>query len=113
MEKRDTTLQVLVHILSLFLGFLFSLVVLFYTKDETVKDHCRKNLNWKISTFIYSLAILSLFIYSAFNGILSLSLACILIYIALLTFNWIFCIIAAVKANKNELWDYPLAIRFL
>ena len=34
-----------------------------------------------------------------------------LLLLALL--NLIFAIVAAIKANENELWVYPLSIRFL
>lgn len=113
MEKNDNTLQVLTHLLSIFFGIIIPLVIFFSTKNKNLKEHSKKNLNWQISVFIYFIIILISFIYSILSLEIILVIACIFLFIILSAINWIFCIIAAVKANKNELWDYPLAIRFL
>ena len=96
--------------------------------------------NWKISSFIYTgvLAILVIAAalvfgtqiafsgignYDTFQGmmddnpmkIFSLigALGIIIIpAIAIVVLDFIFTIIGAIKANKGEVWDYPLSIRF-
>lgn len=96
--------------------------------------------NWKISSFIYSSVLMILVIaaalvfgtqiafsgignYDTFQGmmddnpmkIFSLigALGIIIIpAIAIVVLDFIFTIIGAIKANKGEVWNYPLSIRF-
>ena len=96
--------------------------------------------NWKISSFIYTSVLVILVIaaalvfgtqialsgignYDTFQGmmddnpmkIFSLigALGIIIIpAIAIVVLDFIFTIIGAIKANKGEVWNYPLSIRF-
>ena len=87
------------------LGLLLPLLMWIVNKDknEKIDKHGRVTMNW----------ILSLLIYSVVCGILTLVFIGILGFIILAVLNIIFAIVAALKANDDELWAYPLSIRFL
>lgn len=99
----DNTLPVLAHILGLVIGFLGPLIILLVGDDENSKKHSRAALNWQISLAIYMIVAFILFF--VFIGMILLP--------ALAVLNLIFCILAAVKASKGELYKYPLTIKFL
>ncbi len=102
MKSNDRTLAIFTHVLGLFFGFLAPLIILLFSKSDYVKKHAKKALNWQFSRLIYA----------AVSLILILILVGILFIFALALLNIVFCIIAAVKAGNDELWDYPLSIRF-
>jgi uncharacterized Tic20 family protein len=85
------------HILGL-LGSVFGpLIVYLFTDDEFVKRNAENAITWQVFLFLYT--ILSFFLISAFIG---------LFLLLLLPFiNMIFCIVAAVKANNGQVWNYP------
>ena len=87
------------------LGFILPIVMwaMNKDKDEEIDKHGKVTINWLISLFIYSVVCGILVV--IFIGIIGL------IILALL--NFIFAIIAAIKANDNQLWVYPLSIKFL
>ncbi len=103
MAQKDNTLNVITHVLGLLTSWLGPLIVLLVTKDKTTKQHARKALNWQLSYMIYM--IISFVLMFVLIGFLLIPIIAIL--------DIVFCIMAAVKAGKNELWDYPLAIPFL
>ncbi|MFT4309684.1 MAG: DUF4870 domain-containing protein [Candidatus Woesearchaeota archaeon] len=100
---QDNSLKVLTHVLGYISSWLGPLILLLAIDDEEVKKHARKALNWQISLIIYGIICFILFL--VFIGIFML--------VALVIMDLVFCIIAAVKAGNDELWDYPLAIPFL
>lgn len=102
MKSNDRVLAILTHVLAIFFGFLAPLIILLVSKSAYVKKHARKALNWQFSRLIYALV----------SAILVFLLVGILFLIALAVLNLVFCIIAAVKAGNDELWDYPLSIKF-
>jgi uncharacterized protein len=87
------------------LGLILPIVMWAVNKDrhQDIDMHGKVTVNWLISLFIYSLicGLLTLIIIGMFG----------LIILAIL--NFIFAIVAAIKANKGELWVYPLSITFL
>ena len=87
------------------LGFILPIVMWAVNKDkhQDIDMHGKVTVNWLISLFIYSLicGVLTLIIIGMFG----------LVILAIL--NFIFAIVAAIKANKGELWVYPLSITFL
>ncbi len=88
------------------LGFLIGpLVVWSLKKDEFpfVNEQGKAALNFQISMLIY-------FVLSA---ILIIIVIGILLLIALAIFQLIMVVIASVKANNGESFQYPLSIRFL
>ncbi|MGB0937139.1 MAG: DUF4870 domain-containing protein [Colwellia sp.] len=87
------------------LGFILPLVMWATNKDknEEIDKHGKVTINWLISLFIYSIICWVLvFILIGVIGLVILALL-----------NFVFAIIAAIKANNNELWTYPLSIKFL
>jgi uncharacterized Tic20 family protein len=102
-SEQDNSIKLLTHILGLITGFIGPLIILIAAKEEDVKEHAKRALNWQISLFIYST--ISIILIFVFIGIFFL--------IVLLTLNLIFCIVAAVKANQGELWNYPITINFI
>lgn len=103
-DQNDTTLPVLTHILGLFTGFLGPLVVFFISADDdNAKAHAKAALNWQISLVIYSIvSIILIFIVVGF-----------VLLIVLSVLNLVFSIMAAIRASKNELYNYPMTIKFL
>ena len=87
------------------LGLILPIIMWAVNKDkhQDIDMHGKVTVNWLISLFIYSLicGVLTLIIIGMFG----------LIILAIL--NFIFAIVAAIKANKGELWVYPLSITFL
>jgi uncharacterized Tic20 family protein len=71
-------------------------------QNEDINQHGRVTANWLISLLIYSVIcfVLTLIIIGALG------------FIVLGLMNIVFAIVAAVKANKGELWVYPLSFEF-
>lgn len=103
-KKNSNTLKILTHILGLFAYFLGPLIVLLSSEEKDEKNHAKYALNWQISFIIYLIISFVLVIFSLYLGIFLF----FVFYILHITF----CIIAAVKASKDKLWRYPLAIPF-
>jgi uncharacterized Tic20 family protein len=95
----------LVHLGGLFFGFLAPLVGYLVLKDRGpfVRAHTATALNFQ----------LTLLIAYAVGGILSIVIVGLFIILAAYVLNIVFCIIAAVKANRGEWYTYPLTIPFL
>jgi len=72
-------------------------------KIPALDAHGKMVVNWMISSTIY--AVVSI--------VLCLILVGFLMLIALAIVGILFPIIGGIKANNGELWQYPLAIRFL
>jgi uncharacterized protein len=102
-NNEDKTLTILTHVLALFFSFVAPLIILLSSNKEIVKKHSKNALNWQISFILYS----------AISLILAFVIIGIFILIAVSIMNLIFCIVAAVKASNNEMWDYPLTIKFV
>lgn len=98
--------------LSLLLNFIAPLagivapIVIWQIKKEQlpgIDAHGKAATNWIISSVIYA----------AVFALLSLVLIGVPLLIALGVLWVVFPIIAGVKANNGELWNYPLSIAFL
>ena len=81
------------------------LVVWLIKKDEYafVEDQGKEALNFQISVMIYSIV----------SGILVFLIIGLPLLIAVLIFDLVMTIVAAVKANEGEYYRYPLTIRFI
>ena len=81
-------------------------IVLWQTQKEkmpALDAHGKMVVNWMISSTIYA----------AVSIVLCLVLVGFILLLALALIGIIFPIIGGIKANNGELWQYPLAIRFI
>src|SRR5215218_5542091 len=87
----------LTHIGGIFFGFLVPLITYLVLKDrgEFVAEHTKTALNFQLTMLIANIV------------------AGILWFFAIGVLIVVFSIIAAVKANAGELYQYPLTIRFI
>lgn len=96
---------ILVHIGGIFFGFVPALIGYLVLKDRgpLVRQHTATALNFQLTMLIASIV----------GGVLVLLIIGFLILLAVSVLVIIFSIIAAVAANKGELYEYPLAIKFI
>jgi uncharacterized protein len=96
---------VLAHLGAFFFQFWAPLIVylLFKDRSQYVAEQARESLNFQISMAIYL----------AVAGILCIILIGIPMLILLAFLHFIFCLIATIKASNNEVYHYPLTIRFI
>jgi uncharacterized Tic20 family protein len=110
-EKDARTWAMLCHVAA-FAGYIIPfghiiapLVIWLIKKDESpfVDDQGRESLNFQISISIYAIiaALLTLVVIGA------------VLLIALVIFDVVMVIIAAVRANSGEQYRYPLCMRFI
>ncbi len=111
LTKEEKTYGMLSHLVS-FAGYIIPLgniigplVVWLLKKNESsyVDYHGKESLNFQISILIYVVV----------SIILSFVLIGIPLLIALAIFDIVVVIIAAIRANDGEYYQYPLCIRFL
>ena len=86
-------------------GWIVPILIWQMQKDKIPEcdAHGRAVANWLISFLIYSVV----------GFLLALILIGIPILIVLSILAVVFPVIGAIKANNGELWEYPMAIRFL
>lgn len=96
----------LMHLGPVFLpgGFLLPIIMWVINKDQypLVDQHGKIILNWLISAAIY--ALVSRVLVVVLVGYALLPMVGLLVIV--------FGIIGAVKANRGEIWEYPLTIKF-
>ena len=87
------------------LGAIATILIWQLKKEEmpALEPHGKMATNWLISFFIY--ALVCFFQIFLFIGILLLPVVAII--------GIVFPIIAGIKANNGEYWEYPLTIKFL
>ena len=104
-NKDARTFGMLCHLLGIFTGFLGPLIIWLIKKDQDkfVDDQGKEALNFQITFIIaWIVGVFSLFICIGF-----------LLLPAIAICNLIFCIMGAVKANKGELYRYPVNLRLI
>lgn len=97
-------MAVLTHILGIVTGFVGPLILYFVSEDKPwVKEHSKNALNFQITLLI------------AYVAGMILSVVCIgvLIMLAAWVLAVIFGIMGAMKANKGEMYSYPMTIKFI
>lgn len=95
----------LVHLGAIFFNFLPALIGYFILRDRGpfIREHTRTALNFQLTVllgYIVGLFTLWLFVGSV-------------IILAVAVLNIVFSIIAAIAANRGELYSYPLALKFV
>ncbi len=95
----------LIHVGALFFNFLVPLIGYLVLKDRGpfVRAHAATALNFQ----------LTLLIAYAVGSILTVVLIGFFILAAVWVLNVVFCIVAAVKANRGDWYRYPLTITFV
>lgn len=80
-------------------------LIIYSMKKESplIREHSRRSLNFQLSITIYILI----------SFVLMLVLIGILIVGVLVVLQLVFVIIATIKADKDELYHYPLTIEFV
>lgn len=101
----EKTWSALIHLGGIFLGVIAPLVgyLLFRYRGPFIKEHSTAALNWQISLVIYYFV----------GYVLSIIGIGVLIVLAAAVLQITFGIIAAVRANRGQLYTYPLAIKFV
>ncbi len=86
-------------------GIIAPILIWQLKKDEmpTLDAHGKMVANWMISALIYGVV----------SSVLAIVLIGFLGLAALFVMGVAFPIVGALKANKGELWEYPLTIKFL
>jgi uncharacterized Tic20 family protein len=81
------------------------LIIWLIKKDESplVDDQGKESLNFQISMTIYAIIAL----------LLTLILIGYILFVALMIFDLVMVIVAAVRANSGEKYRYPLCIRLI
>ena len=88
-----------------FAGLIAPILIWQLKKEELpeIDIHGKNATNWIISSVIYFVV----------GGILMLVFVGILVVLAVAVCAVVFPIIAGIKANNGEVWEYPLTIKFL
>ncbi|WP_127474298.1 DUF4870 domain-containing protein [Microbacterium sulfonylureivorans] len=95
----------LVNVGGLFFNFLPALIGYIVLKDRGpfVRAHTATALNFQLTLLIAYLV----------GGVLSIVFIGFFIIFAAYILNIVLCIVAAVKSNRGEWYQYPMAIRFV
>ncbi len=105
-SKDDCTMAMLAHLLGIFSGFLGALIIWLVKKDQSkfVDDQAKEALNFQLALligYVVSSVLVWCFLIGVITGLL------------LYVLNIVFCIIAALAANKGQAYRYPLTIRMI
>lgn len=105
LTQDDKTMGMLCHLLAILCGFLGPLILWLVKKNEShfVDDQGKEALNFQI-TVIIAAAIAGLSIFICIGVVLLPAVG---------VANLVFCIIAAVEANKGNTYRYPVCIRLI
>ncbi len=95
----------LIHVGGILIGFVSPLIGYLVLKDRSsfVREHSRQALNFQITLAIAYVV----------GWVLAFVLIGFLLIAAVWVVNIVFSILAAVAANKGELYRYPLTIQFI
>ncbi len=104
-SKDAMSMAMLCHLLAIFTGFLGPLIIWLIKKDDApfVDKHGKEALNFQIKVLIAMVV----------SGLLILACIGPFLMAGVWVANIVFCIIAAMKANRGEAYRYPLAVRFI
>lgn len=115
-------LNIITHVLGMFvgtslvLGFLGPLLIYLLVDNKEVKKHGKNALNWQISLLIYTIVVGIFLGISVILSFILIGIPFLILFGIILGILWIlnivFSIIAAIKANDDVIWEYPLSIKF-
>ncbi len=101
------------------LGYIISIAIWQTKKDEmpALDLHGKEATNWIITSTIYHLINFVILIFGIFLTFFVIGFFVIfvnfLVFLGLIIASITFSIIAALKANDGEHWEYPMNIKFL
>lgn len=106
-DPSENSTAMLAHLLGIITGFVGPLIIWLLGKDDPRKafstDQAKEALNFQITVCIgYAISGVLMFV---FIGAITASLIGII--------DLVFCILAAVSANKGETYRYPFALRLV
>ena len=96
-------------------GIVIPIVMWYVNKDEYVEvdQHGKRIMNWIISSLIYTLIAISIFLFSiATESFLFISVG-VLLLVALVVCSIVFTILGSTKSFKGEIYNYPMSINFI
>ena len=96
-------------------GIVIPIVMWYVNKDEYVEvdQHGKRIMNWIISSLIYTLIALSIFLFSiATESFVFISIG-ILLLVALVACSIVFIILGSTSSFKGEIYNYPMSINFI
>lgn len=101
----ERNLGMLCHLLGIFTGFLGPLILWLVKKGEStfLDEQGKEALNFQITLMLGYLL----------SGLLTMVIIGLLLLPLILIGGIVFCVIAAVKASKGEVYRYPLTLRLL
>ena len=105
LSQEERTWALLAHILTLVGGFVAPLVIWLVKKEESafVADHAKESLNCQITLTIA--LIISAALVCVWSGVLLMPLVGI--------YGLVMVILATLKANEGELYEYPFTLRLI
>jgi len=104
-SKDECNLAMLAHLLGMFTGFVGALVLWLVRRDQDdfATEQAREALNFQITMAIALLA----------SIMLKVLLIGFLLFPILLVVNFVFCLLAAIKAARGEAYRYPVTLRLV
>lgn len=101
----DRNMAMLCHLLGIFTGFVGPLIVWLVKKDSSpfVDAHGKQALNFQLSVLIYSFVC----------ALLAVLCVGVILMMGLIIAALVLEIIACLHASRGEVYEYPLAIRFI
>lgn len=116
-------LSALANLIIPFAGYVLPIVIWQTKKGEmpAIDAHGKEAANWMISSFIYTITLIVLLIVGVILGaiaeapglIVLVAVLSVLALVALSILNIAYAVIAGVKANSGDHWEYPLNIRLI
>ncbi|MEZ5141465.1 MAG: DUF4870 domain-containing protein [Acidimicrobiales bacterium] len=103
--QNPATMAMLAHLLGLLFGFVGPLIIYLTAgnQDPFVKDQSAEALNFQLTILIAMLvSFVLVFVLIGF----------VLIFVVIVV-NWIFCIMAAMAANRGQWYRYPVNLRMV
>ncbi len=96
-------------------GIVIPIVMWYVNKDEYVEvdQHGKRIMNWIISSLIYTLITLSIFLFSiATQSFIFISTG-VLLLVVLVVCSIVFTILGSIRSFKGEIYTYPISINFI
>ena len=96
-------------------GIVIPIVMWYVNKDEYVEvdQHGKRIMNWIISSLIYTLIAISIFLFSiATESFLFISVG-VLLLVGLVVCSIVFTILGSTRSFKGEIYNYPMSINFI